>query len=135
MKLKVTLIAGLFIIIIISSLLGLRWYDLNNLSETSEIARSFLNDEGFFILYHSGDFGPYVLAEKELNEKPYSSYLRVQHISKEYFLEKELRHEFFYVSNQFFGVGMTHVTVIMNGEDIVGAFSIKNGMTYPLHGE
>ncbi|MCT2536252.1 hypothetical protein NC661_13545 [Aquibacillus koreensis] len=89
-----------------------------------------------YFLYHKGEYGPYSLTKDDIDDKPYSDYLSVQSINAESYTDKELHHEFFYVNNHplsnVFGLGSIFVTVIMNDEKVVGAFSVKNGMTYSL---
>jgi hypothetical protein len=137
MKVKIAM-AIVVLIILIGSLLGIRSIHLTNLSHSSNTALAFLDEEGFFVLYHSGDFGPYTLTEHTINEKPYSDYLAVQTEDPSFYLDKDIKHEFFYVANHplsFLGIGITHVTVMMNNEEVVGAFSTKAGTVYPLHNE
>ncbi|MBB6452501.1 hypothetical protein HNQ94_000946 [Salirhabdus euzebyi] len=136
MKRKVILV---LISILLVMLLGIRWVHLANLSESSTIAMNHLKDEGLFILYHEGEYGPYSLTRNDINDKPYSDYISVQSFNAQFYMDKELHHEFFYVNNHplsnVFGLGGIFVTVIMNNEEVVGAFSVKNGMTYSLLGE
>lgn len=136
MKKKVILV---LISILIVMLLGIRLVHLANLSESSTIAMNHLKDEGLFILYHKGEYGPYSLTKNDIKDKPYSDYLSVQSLDAEFYTDKELHHEFFYVNNHslsnVFGLGSIFVTVIMNDEEVVGAFSVKNGMVYSLLAE
>ncbi|WP_216831411.1 hypothetical protein [Alkalihalobacterium elongatum] len=137
--LKKIFIVILIVITVFAIIVGIRWNHLTNLSETSTIVVSYLKNEGFFVLYHSDDFGLYTITNNELTEKPYSDYLKVQNKNLEFYVDKKLHHEFFYVNNHplsnLFGFGHIHVTVIMSENEVVGASSTKDGMTYPLHGE
>ncbi len=136
MKKKATLFTILSLIIIV---LGIRWVHLANLTEQSTIAMNYLKDKGLFILYHTGEYGPYSLESEDINEQPYSDYLPLQSLNPEFYTDKELHHQFFYVNNHprsnVMGLGRIFVVVIMNDEEVVGAFSVKNGMTYSLLGE
>ncbi|MFC4323090.1 hypothetical protein [Litchfieldia salsa] len=136
MKDKVILVIFLSLIVV---MFGIRWVHLSNLSESSTIAMNYLKDEDLFILYHEGEFGPYSLTKNDINEKPYSDYLSVQNFDAEFYADKQLHHEFFYVNqhllSEIYGLGSIFVTVIISNEEVVGAFSVKNGMTYSLLGE
>ena len=136
MKKRVILLLSLSLIVMV---LSIRWVHLANLSESSKIAMNFLQDEGLFILFNKGEYGPYSITKADINEKPYNDFLVVQNQNPEFYKDKELHHQFFYVNNHplsnLYGIGGIFVTVIMNGEEVVGAFSVKNGVTYSLLGE
>ncbi|MGD6873087.1 hypothetical protein ACQCU1_12990 [Sutcliffiella horikoshii] len=133
MKTKVSLVLFFSLVVLV---LGIRWFHLSSLSESSSTAMSYLQDEGLFVLYHEGEFGPYKITKNNVNEKPYRNYLSVQQYSQEFYMGKEIHHEFFYVSNHplsdVYGFGRILVTVIMTDEEVIGAFSVKNGNVYPL---
>ncbi|TYS70495.1 hypothetical protein FZC76_00945 [Sutcliffiella horikoshii] len=134
MKTKVCLLLFFSLVVLV---LGIRWIHLSNLSESSTTALSYLQDKGLFVLYHEGDFGPYTTT-KNVNEKPYNNYLSVQQHDQEFFMDKELHHEFFYVSTHPLSdvkIGRILITVMMNDEEVIGAFSVKNGNVYSLLGE
>ncbi|WP_223701754.1 hypothetical protein [Sutcliffiella deserti] len=132
---------GFFVIILslIVIVFGIRWVHLANLSESSTIAMNYLKEEGLFILYNKGEYGPYYISKRDINEKPYRDYLSVQDLNPELYTDKELHHEFFYVNNHslsnVFGIGSVFVAVIMSGDEVVGAFSTQNGKVYSLHGK
>ena len=136
MRKKVILMLSLSLIVMV---LGIRWAHLENLSKSSTVALDYLKDEGLFVLYNKGEYGPYYLTKSDINEKPYNDFLLVQNQTPEFFIDKELHHKFFYVNNHplssLFGVGGVFVTVMMSGEEVIGAFSVKNGVTYSLSGK
>ncbi|WP_198530481.1 hypothetical protein [Bacillus sp. LL01] len=99
---------------------------------------SYLQDEGIFVMYHEGEYGPYTITKKNVNEKPYLNYLSVQQHDQEFYMDRELHHEFFYVSNHPLSdvlLGRILVTVMMSEGEVVGAFSVKKGNVYSLLGE
>ncbi|MGD6775019.1 hypothetical protein [Sutcliffiella horikoshii] len=135
MKKKVSLVLFFSLVVLV---LGIRWIHLSTLSESSTTAMSYLQDEGLFVLYHEGEFGPYTITEKNVNEKPNSNFLSVQQHDQEFYIDKEIHHEFFYVSNHPLSdvlVGRISVTVMMSDGEVIGAFSVKNGNVYSLLGE
>lgn len=133
-KLKfITILCCSFLIISIS-LIGLRSYHFTKLTDSSIMAKSHLEEMGFFVLYYSGNYGPYSLTEISIHEKPHSDILAVQDQPADAFLGRELYHKFFFVANHPLNrLGHTHVSVIMDGEEIIGGFSTKKGMTYSLN--
>ncbi|WP_404346447.1 hypothetical protein LG311_11380 [Sutcliffiella horikoshii] len=135
MKKKVSLVLFFSLFVLV---LGIRWIHLTTLSESSTTAMSYLQDEGLFVLYHEGEFGPYTITKNNINEKPHSNFLSVQQHDQDFYIDKEIHHEFFYVSNHPLSdvlVGRILVTVIMSDGEVIGAFSVKNGNVYSLLGE
>ncbi|WP_010199343.1 hypothetical protein, partial [Bacillus sp. m3-13] len=66
------------------------------------------------------------------------NFLSVQQHDQEFYIDKEIHHEFFYVSNHPLSdvlVGRISVTVMMSDGEVIGAFSVKNGNVYSLLGE
>ncbi|UAL45533.1 hypothetical protein [Sutcliffiella horikoshii] len=135
MKKKVSLVLFFSLVVLV---LGIRWIHLTTLSESSTTAMSYLQDEGLFVLYHEGEFGPYTITKNNINEKPHSNFLSVQQHDQDFYIDKEIHHEFFYVSNHPLSdvlVGRILVTVMMSDGEVIGAFSVKNGNVYSLLGE
>lgn len=135
MKTKVSLVLFFSLVVLV---LGIRWINLSILSESSTTAMSYLQDEGLFVLYHEGEFGPYTITKNNINEKPHSNFLSVQQHDQDFYIDKEIHHEFFYVSNHPLSdvlVGRILVTVMMCDGEVIGAFSVKNGNVYSLLGE
>ncbi|MBU9713586.1 hypothetical protein [Evansella tamaricis] len=141
MKLKMKVLVSLILsfLILYTGAMSLRSLHLNSLSESSQAAAQFLEEEGFNVMYHSGHYGPYFFDSLSIMEDPHLNVWEVQTVNPEPYFGMELHNEFFKVNrhplSSFFGLGPTSVVVMMSGNDIITAYSIKRGMIYSLYGE
>ena len=122
---------------LLAGFLGLRFFHFSIQSDTTKVAKAYLEKEGFIVLHYAGENGPYRVTKRSAMDFPYSKLLAVQAQPVDFYRWRDLHDKSFYVANHPLQTlfGYTSVVLMMDGEEVVGAVSIKNGQIYSLHGK
>ena len=135
LKLRAIKNISICIIVLVAGLLGLRFFHFSIQSDTTKVAKAYLEQEGFIVLHYAGENGPYRVTKRSAMEFPHSKLLAVQEQPVDFYRGRDLHDKSFYVANHPLQTGYTSVVLMMDGEEVVGAVSVRNGQVHSLHGK